>query len=67
MCESFKHESHNMVKQTQIIRQLTVKTNCLSMFDHVVGLALKCFKASSDVPVYTSWVTHEMLLSTCSS
>ena len=24
MCESFKHESHNMVKQTQIIRQLTV-------------------------------------------
>ena len=33
----FKRQSHQMAKHTQAIRWL----NCLSVFDHFVGLALK--------------------------
>ena len=36
----FKGEPHNMVKYTQSIRRL-FPTNCLSAFNHFVGLALK--------------------------
>ena len=34
---------HEMVKHTQTIRRL-LQTNCLSVFDHFVGLALKELK-----------------------
>ena len=35
----FKRQSNKIVKHTQIIRRLL--PNCLSLFDHFVGLALK--------------------------
>ena len=40
MDASFKSQSHKMVKHTQTIRRQK-PTNCLSVFDHFVGLALK--------------------------
>ena len=36
----FKCQPHKMVKHTQAVRQL-FPTNCLSVFDHFLGLALK--------------------------
>ena len=39
-----------MVKQTQTIRLLLLK-NCLSVFDHFAGLALKGFEYF-DLPIY---------------
>ena len=36
----FKRQPYEMVKHTQTIRWL-VLTNCLSVFDHFVGLTLK--------------------------
>ena len=36
----FKCQPHKMVKHTQTIRRL-LPTNCLSVFDHFVELALK--------------------------
>ena len=36
----FKRQPHKIVKPTQIIRRL-LPTNCLSVIDHFVGLALK--------------------------
>ena len=36
----FKRQPHKMVKHTQTICHL-VPANCLSVFDHFVGLALK--------------------------
>ena len=35
-----KPQAHNMAKHSQTIRQQQT-TNCLSVFDHFVGLALK--------------------------
>ena len=40
LCNFFKREPHKMVKHTQTIRWL-LKTNCLSLCDHFMGLALK--------------------------
>ena len=40
---AFKRQPHKIVKQTQPIRRL-LPTNCLSVFDHFVGLALKGLK-----------------------
>ena len=37
---TFKHQPHKMVKHTQTNR-LLLPTNCLSVSDHFVGLALK--------------------------
>ena len=37
---NFKSQPHKMVKHTETIRRLLPK-NCLSVFDHFVGLALK--------------------------
>ena len=36
----FKHQLHKIVKHTQIIRWKQ-PTNCLSVFNHFVGLSLK--------------------------
>ena len=36
----FNRQLYQMVKHAQTIRRL-VSTNCLSVFDHFVGLALK--------------------------
>ena len=36
----FMRQPHKIVKYTQTIRRL-LPTNCLSVFDHFVGLALK--------------------------
>ena len=41
--QSFKRQTHKMVKHNQIIRRL-LPTNYLSVFDHFVGLALKELK-----------------------
>ena len=38
--ERFKQQPHKMVKHNQTIRRL-LPTNCLSLFDHFVGLALR--------------------------
>ena len=42
---TFKRKPHKMVKHTQTIRRL-LHTNCLSVFDHFVELALKELTAS---------------------
>ena len=39
----FKRQPHKMVKHTQTIRRQQ-PTNCLSVFDHFMRLALKGFK-----------------------
>ena len=39
----FKRQHHKMVKHTQTIRRQK-PTNCLDVFDHFVGLALKGLK-----------------------
>ena len=41
--QSFKRQTHKMVKHNQTIRRL-LPTNYLSVFDHFVGLALKELK-----------------------
>ena len=38
--ETFQHQTDNMIKHTQAIRWKE-STNCLSVLDHFVGLALK--------------------------
>ena len=40
LSEPFKRQPHKMVKHTQTIRRQKL-TNCLSVFEHFVGLALK--------------------------
>ena len=40
MFYSFKRQPHKMLNHTQTILQV-LSTNCLSMFGHFVGLALK--------------------------
>ena len=40
----FKHQPHKMVKHTHTICQL-LPTNCLSVLDHFVELALKGLRA----------------------
>ena len=47
---TFKRQPHKMVKLTQTIRRQQ-PTNCLSLFDHFVGLALKGLYSSSNVLV----------------
>ena len=42
-----KRQTHKMVKHTQTICRL-LSTNCLSVFDHFVGLALKGSKATDN-------------------
>ena len=42
-CYSFKCKPHKMVRHTQTIRRQQ-PTNCLSMFDHFVGFAVKGLK-----------------------
>ena len=37
---SFKYQPHKMVKHTQTVRRQK-QTNCLSVFDHFVELAIK--------------------------
>ena len=39
MMQPFQRQSHKMVKHTQ-----TMPTNCLSVFDHILALALKGLK-----------------------
>ena len=43
-----KHQPHKMVKHTQTIRRLS-PTNCLSGFDHFVGLVLKGLKPKNEM------------------
>ena len=38
--QTSKRQAHKMVKQTQTIRRL-LPTNCLSVFDNFMGLAIK--------------------------
>ena len=48
-CKLFKRQHNKMIKHTQTIRQQK-PTNCLSAFDHLVGLApkgLNSFRAAS--------------------
>ena len=40
MFKPFQRQSPKMVKHTQTIRRL-LSTNCLSVFEHFVGLAVK--------------------------
>ena len=46
--QPFKRQPHKMVKHTQTIRRI-LPTNCLSMFDHFVGLALKGLSSKRQV------------------
>ena len=48
---SFKHQLHKMVKHTQIICRL-LPTNCLSVFDHFMGLALNELNANANDNFY---------------
>ena len=47
LCYLFKRQPHKMVKDTERIRRQQ-PTNCLSMFDHFVGLTLKGLYWSDD-------------------
>ena len=40
ICENTQRQPHKMVKHTQKVRRL-LPANCLSVFDHFVGLELK--------------------------
>ena len=54
-----KHQSHKMIKQTQTIRWQQ-PTNCLSVFEHFVKLALKGLTRTGGLnktSLYTSVVT----------
>ena len=42
--KSFKCQSHKMVKHT--VKHTQTPTNCLSVFDHFVGLALEGLKTN---------------------
>ena len=44
----FKRQTHKMVKHTQTIRRL-LPTNCLSVFDYFVGLALEGLKEAIEL------------------
>ena len=46
--QPFKSQPHKMIKHTQKIRRL-LPTNCLSVFDHFVRLALKGLGTKSSV------------------
>ena len=45
VAQSFKCQSHKMVKYTKAIRRQQ-PTNCLSVFDHFDGLALEGLRVS---------------------
>ena len=51
----FKHKSHKMVNHTQTICWL-LPMNCLSMFDHLVGLALKGLSLASPILISESFL-----------
>ena len=52
----FKLQPHKMVKHTQTIRRQQ-PTNCLSVFDHFVGLALKRLKKIKILfSILTKWI-----------
>ena len=51
----FKRKPHKMVNHTQTICWL-LPTNCLSMFDHLVGLALKGLSLSSPILMSESFL-----------
>ena len=42
-----------MVKHTQTIRRLLLPTNCLSVFDHIVGLMIKGLTSLSKLRLNT--------------
>ena len=50
--QPFKRQPHKIVKHTQTIHRLS-PTNCLSVFDHFVGLALKGLIMIRKQPQYT--------------
>ena len=54
-CGSKKRQPHKMVKQTQTVRRL-LPTNCLSVFDHFVGLALKGLKSLTSTGISHSFM-----------
>ena len=58
-----KRQSHKMVKHTQKIRRKK-PTNCLSVFDHFVGLVLKGLRCSDKAwwvnIAVTDFITSEM-------
>ena len=49
-----------MVKHTQTIRRL-LPTNCLSVFDHFVGLALKGLTSTSPKIIDTYFIYHRLV------
>ena len=49
--EPFKRQHHKKVKHTQIIPRKQL-TNCLSVFDHFVGLALKELTPRKKLKIY---------------
>ena len=53
-----------MVKRTQTIRRL-LPTNCLSLFDHFVGLALKGLKNMDFLLVNLQIVQNKYSLKKC--
>ena len=44
---AFKRQPHKIVKHTQTVRQQQL-ANCLSVFDHCLGLALKGLILAND-------------------
>ena len=55
MIEPFKRQPHKMVKHTQTICWQEL-TNCLSVFEHFEGLALKELKYISKLHLKTKFV-----------
>ena len=57
----YKHQPHKMVQHNQTIRQKQA-TNCLSVFDHFVGLTLKGLTVNA---VINHLVTTGHFVTTC--
>ena len=66
----FKRQPHKMVKHNKIVRRQN-PMNCLNVFDHFVGLALKGLKfqnlRSHDVIKWLSIIQEQILLNNMGS
>ena len=59
--DKVRRQPHSMIKHTQRIRRLLL-TNCLSVFDYFVGLALKVLKTLAFTNIsFASGVNYDLL------
>ena len=61
----FKRQPHKIVKHTQTIRRL-LPTNCLSVFDHFLGLALKGLNFIHRADYFRNFFSGSVFIELCS-